>query len=187
MTAFATAATESGDALLPPIPLTCDTGTSALLGPEDDKEEDAPDPAALLGRLAICDMTTSMGSIEIPSVAVMGADWVAVLSKDMSFPDEDAKGDREAVAADFSLKMALALSFDSLEEERRKRRLERRSTIDTSSMTIQGTPSDRIVNKDWFLLSYMPRSCHVLLGQSKWTVAAYPGWKGTVPRRNTTM
>ena len=77
-----------------------------------------------------------MGSMEIPSVAVMGAGCVAVLSMDMSSPEEDAKGDREAVAADFNRKMALALSLDSLTKEEEGRH---------QSMAEQWPLSDRIV------------------------------------------
>jgi hypothetical protein len=94
-------------------------GTRALLGTVEEVEEEEEDEA----RVAIWLMTTSMGSIEIPRVAVMGAvvgtDVVVddELSMDMSLMCAPAAcadvADLDPLLA-FRRKIALAFSFDSL-------------------------------------------------------------------------
>lgn len=139
ITFCATAATESGELLLP-----TERGTRALLGMDDIEEVPVDEDDEDEFMEDIWDMTTSMGSIEMPRVAVTGEDPDPAPSMAMSFafPVEPVF---DGLAA-LSLKIALALSFDSI-----------------------------------------PSNCHVLLGHSKWTVAAYPGWKGMVPSKKTTM
>lgn len=103
-----------------------------MLGTVDVEEEEEEEEA----RVAIWLLTTSIGSMEMPRVAVMGVVVVdEELSMDMSVIDAPVV-DGCAVDLDplaFRRKIALAFSFDS-----------------------------------------MPRSCQVLLGHKRWTVAANP-------------
>lgn len=110
ITFCAIAATESGELLLP-----TDRGTRALLG-MDDIEDVVVDKDEGEFMEDIWDMTTSMGSIEMPRVAVMGEDPDPAPSIAMSFAfPADPVFDGLVV---LSLKIALAFSFDSLEEEK---------------------------------------------------------------------
>lgn len=108
ITFCATAATESGELLLP-----TERGTRALLGMDDeDVLVDEDDEDELMED--IWDMTRSMGSIEIPRVAVMSedADPAPSMAMSFAFPVDPVS---DGLAA-LSLKIALALLFDSLEE-----------------------------------------------------------------------
>lgn len=101
-----------------------------MLGTVDVEEEEEEE-----ARVAIWLLTTSIGSMEMPRVAVMGVVVDDELSMDMSVIDAPVV-DGCAVDLDplaFRRKIALAFSFDS-----------------------------------------MPRSCQVLLGHKRWTVAANP-------------
>lgn len=86
-------------------------GTRALLGTVDVEEEEEEE-----ARVAIWLLTTSIGSMEMPRVAVMGVVVDDELSMDMSVIDAPVV-DGCAVDLDplaFRRKIALAFSFDSL-------------------------------------------------------------------------
>lgn len=111
ITFCAIAATESGELLLP----AADRGTRALLG-MDDMDDVVVDEDEVELMDDIWDITTSMGSIEMPKVAVMGDDPDPVESPSIAISFECPVDPVFGGLAALSLKIALALLLDSLKE-----------------------------------------------------------------------